>query len=86
MNFSPEKSGDCYEHSGIQGMFLEVPGFEDILHTMTLDFQGVSVHTTSLDFQHSCYTLLPDWKLCRMRGRSLLHPNLLRGCICVTKQ
>ena len=28
----------------------------------------------------------PDWKVCRMRGGSLLRPNCLRGCICVTKQ
>ena len=28
----------------------------------------------------------PDWKACRMRGGSLLHPNFLRGCICVAKQ
>ena len=40
MNFSPGKLGDCFEHSGIQGMFLEVPGFQGVLFTMTLDFQG----------------------------------------------
>ena len=34
-------------------------------------------------FYSSC--LNPDWKVCRMRGGSLLRPNCLRGCICVTK-
>ena len=29
---------------------------------------------------------LPDWKVCSMRRGSLLNPNFLRGCICVTKQ
>ena len=32
MNFSPGKLGDCFEHSGIQGMFLQVPGFQGVLH------------------------------------------------------
>ena len=29
---------------------------------------------------------MPDWKVCRMRGGSLLRQNCLRGCICVPKQ
>ena len=32
------------------------------------------------------YSLGPDWKVCRMRGGSLLRANCLCGCICVTKQ
>ena len=35
MNFSPGKLDDgyeLYEHSVIQGMFLEVPGFQGVLH------------------------------------------------------
>ena len=31
-------------------------------------------------------TTNPDWKVCRMRGGTLRHPNFFRGCICVTKQ
>ena len=42
MNFSPGKLGDCFEHSGIQGMFLEVPGFQGVLHNDP-GFPGVSV-------------------------------------------
>ena len=41
-NFSPGKLGVCYEHSGIQGMFLEVPGFQGALHNGP-GFPGVSV-------------------------------------------
>ena len=41
MNFSPGKLGDCYEHPGIQCMFLEVPWIPGCSSfTMTLDFQG----------------------------------------------
>ena len=32
MNFSPGKLDYCYEHSGIQGMFLDDPGFQGVLH------------------------------------------------------
>ena len=31
-------------------------------------------------------TYMPDWKVCRMHGGSLLCPKCLRGCVCVTKQ
>ena len=42
MNFTPGKLGDCFEHSGIQGMFLEVPGFQGVLHNDP-GFPGASV-------------------------------------------
>ena len=42
MSFSPGKLGDGYEHSGIQGMVLEVPGFQGVLCNDS-GFPGFSV-------------------------------------------
>ena len=32
------------------------------------------------------YKKCPDWKVCRMRGGSLIRQNCLCNCVCVTKQ
>ena len=39
MNFSPGKLGDCFEHTGIQGMFFGSPWI-GCSSQMSLDFQG----------------------------------------------
>ena len=52
-------------------------------------YQCITYISLKISRQTKVFLLIecpPDWKVCRMRGGSLLRPNCLRGCICVTKQ